>query len=159
MLLKALEIQGLTLHDVAERMGISITSARLYIQKGRIPRKKRWKQLSEVLGLTESDLIDHYHDLLADKGLLRHCKYCNKTFVARFETTLTCSRKCKDKIRIKSPKIRFDTKIPKIRMETRDEKDKVRDEIKRELNHYLESGLTITKLPEQPRIKFDLDEY
>ena len=159
MLLKALENKGLSLQDVADRMGISITSARLYVQKSRIPRRKRWNQLAQILGIDLKDLEQYYHGILEDQGLLKHCKSCNKGFVARFEKTQFCSRKCRDKSRIPSMGNRMDTTIPKIREESRDEKDQIRELIRAKTDEYLSKGLTIEKLPEQPRFKFDYDEY
>ena len=54
---------------------------------------------------------------------------------------------------------RMDTTIPKIREESRDEKDQIRELIRAKTDEYLSKGLTIEKLPEQPRFKFDYDEY
>ena len=159
MILEALETKGMSLQRFSELMGISITSARLYSQESRIPRLKRWNLLSKILDLPLSRIEDHYRQLLDAKGLLKHCKYCNKQFYARFEKTLTCSRKCKDKLRPKSSRPKMSTKLPQIRMETREEKDHVRCLINDATKRYLESGLTIEILPAQPSIKFEFDEY
>jgi len=159
MISEALETKGLTIQRFSELMGISITSARLYAQNRRIPRPRRWNRLAGILSLDESVVRDHYQGLLDMKGLMKCCKHCGKTFIARFTETLTCSRKCKDKTRPRSARVRWGTKLPQIRMETKEEKDQVRDLIKDATSRYLESGLTITRYPEQPRIKFDFDEY
>lgn len=159
ILLESLKIQGISLDEVASSLGVSITSARLYVTGKRVPRVKRWKHLAHVLSIPLPELEDHYHSVLRRKNLLKHCSSCDKLFLARFETTTECSRKCRDAKKPKLKRVRISMTLPQIREETMEEKQEMREKLNDAVKRYLAEGKTIKVLPPDPTTKFLVDDY
>lgn len=129
----------------------SKTSIRRWKNKG-IVKKEYWTAFEKVLNLKPGSMQNYVYKLLQEKGRIKVCKVCNKTYQARLQRTLACSDKCREKLKPKSS-LKLDHKIlfKKYNLKPED-KEKTRSLIEKEMINFFKSGKEITRF--EPEIEY-----